>query len=97
MNADMPCDAPSREEENRRQAASDELHAWLQRLSWEGVLAANLTTAAALCASWRHGISFQDELFSIIDPIPFDFAPSLLHEKSWHPGCGRTAPGWGET
>jgi hypothetical protein len=55
------------------------------------MLAQNLTTAAALCRSWQLGAAWCDDLWAIMDPIPFEKHPVLI-ELDWQPGCGKPAP-----
>jgi hypothetical protein len=54
--------------------------------AWPVCLAANLATAAGLCAAWRDGAAWG-EWFG--DPCT-----SLL-DRPWSPGCNRPAPGVG--
>lgn len=46
-------------------------------------LAACLREAAGLTKSWRLGVSRGTERYSNVNEA-----------TTWHPGCGRAAPGW---
>lgn len=57
---------------------------------WPFILGQNLVTAGALCRSWQLGKAHDDFLWSVVDPLVFDYDP--MFDEDWRPGCGREYP-----
>ena len=58
---------------------------------WNWVLGWNLGVAGALCRSWQLGKSHDDFLWSVVDPLVFDYDP--MFDGDWRPGKNEPAPG----